>query len=95
MMSVPACTFCKRFYWRFRPDHPPKGYCSVKCREDRKEGRTPDREEKPEVIVWKMRQHRLAVHATTSMLTWFDCETCEELEAKYAASLEWHSARRA
>lgn len=33
------------------------------------------------------------MHETTSMLAWFDCETCDGLEVAYSESLDWHYHR--
>ena len=93
-MPISQCRHCDKAYWRWRPDHPPKGFCSVLCRELCKAGATPDREETPEVAIWRIRQHLLAYHDDTNMTTWHNCDTCEELEEKYAAALEWHAMRR-
>ncbi len=92
-MSVQNCAHCKSPYWRFRGDHPPKGVCSIPCYDARKAGKQSQAPPLPENVLRAMMAHRSAVHQTTSVLDWFECETCEKLEADYAEAIEWHVDR--
>lgn len=93
-MSVQVCAQCKTPYWRFRGDHPPKGVCSLPCHEDRKAGRkagnTPPL---PENALRKIVEHRTLMHGSPDILAWYGCERCEELEASYSESIQWHVDR--
>lgn len=93
-MPISQCRHCDKAYWRWRKDHPPRGFCSTLCRDQQATGTPPDREDTPETCIWRIRQHLHAYHDDTGMITWYDCDVCEELEEKYAASLEWHALRR-
>ncbi len=94
-MPISTCHHCTRSYWRFRKDHPPRGYCSNECHDDHAAGKGPEREPPPEKIKWQMQAHRAGIHGSPSLVPWYDCLRCEELEEQFAASVEWHSARRA
>lgn len=83
---------CKRFFWRWRKDHPPKGHCSVSCYEDHRPKKSL-RPDKPANILHSMYRHRADVHLSTSILAWFDCAECERLEGIYRESLDWHTAK--
>jgi hypothetical protein len=92
-MAVVKCIHCPEYYWSFRGDHPPKGYCSIKCFEERRRQKAktgpPDA---PQDVLMRMYRHRLEAHESTSILADFDCRECEALEAGYADSLSWHQA---
>jgi hypothetical protein len=47
----------------------------------------------PEEVLRKMRAHRLFDHHSDSILADFNCDECENLEARYALSLDFHYAR--
>ena len=87
--GIRKCRHCKRPYWRYRPDHPPPFFCSVRCRDEHRagiaHGERPARA--PWVVLAEFRQHRLAAHGSSSVLEWYDCEACERLEAEYADAL--------
>ena len=34
-MPISRCSHCDRFYWRYRTDHPPRGFCSTDCHDKR------------------------------------------------------------
>lgn len=88
---IRTCRFCKRPYWRYRRDYPPRFFCSLPCFEaSRVEGDGVAIPQLPAVILAAMREHRLQVHGTTSPLCWYSCKRCEQLEGDYAASLQWH-----
>jgi len=40
-----------------------------------------------------MKKHRLEVHATDSILSYFNCSRCEELEEEYAEAITYHVSR--
>lgn len=86
-MSTPRCPVCKRPYWRFRSDWPPRGYCSFKCWNERSRRRTKPKIESATQVLDAFREHRLTVHATRDLSAWFDCETCERFEERYAVSM--------
>lgn len=91
---IRVCRLCKRPYWRYTLDYPPPPYCSVPCWEARKaQLQSVVTPQLPAVVLAAMRDHRLNIHGTTSTLVWYDCERCEQLEADYAASLQWHQDR--
>jgi hypothetical protein len=83
---IRKCPRCKRWYWRWRPDHPPRRYCSVPCHEHTKPAA--ETKESPHTVLLMMHAHRLRAHATASVIDWFDdCETCARLEGRYAEAL--------
>lgn len=87
-MAITACRSCKAMYWRFRKDHPPSGFCSTACAQAK---RVKDADPPvPSEVLWQMRTHRLDIHKSTSILEWFECETCSDLEKLYAKSLQFH-----
>lgn len=92
-MAIVKCIHCPAYFWTFRGDHPPKGYCSVKCYEERRRQKTktgpPD---EPHAVLDRIYKHRLDVHESTSVLADFDCRECDALEGVYADSLSWHQA---
>ena len=91
-VSICICS-CKRPFWRYRKDFPPPGYCSVTCHENRRKKRGENANvRRPAQILQDMRDHRRLLHDSTSILQWFDCCRCEELEREYADSLDWHMA---
>ena len=84
-----TCQFCKQPFWRYRRDWPPKGFCSWPC------SLTPAEPivtvpELPGVILHKLRQHHSFAHSESSILSWPDCETCEQIERDYNESLNFH-----
>jgi hypothetical protein len=86
-----TCGSCKQAFWRYRRDWPPKGYCSLPCSEAGPQNSAfTGVPALPSVILAEMKTHRSFVHETTSPLGWFDCQTCGDLEERYAASLEYH-----
>lgn len=91
-MSVPLCSRCKSHYWRFNASHPPPGYCSLFCYDNRKAKSKPPAPPAPHSILSRMYDHRRTIHGSPDILPWYDCKICDELEKEYYASLEWHSA---
>jgi hypothetical protein len=92
-VAIVQCTHCPRYYWSFRSDFPPKGYCSQKCYDERRRaGAKLPPPEAPQNILMAMYRHRLDTHESTSILADFECEECERLEGSYAESLSWHQA---
>jgi len=92
-VSVQLCAHCKLPYWRFRGDHPPKGYCQVSCYEAKKAGRSDNTPPLPENALRAIVEHRTVMHGSPDILARYECERCEELEVKYAESIEWHVDR--
>jgi hypothetical protein len=72
-----TCQTCKRPFWRFRRDYPPRGVCSLPCFHDRRI----DYDENPPDL------------PRDSILIWPNCESCEELQTEYAESLNFHYDR--
>ncbi len=90
-MSIALCSNCKVTYWRFRGDHPPSGFCSVLCHAiKKKKSQAPP---SPQAVLNVMMRHRLTEHHSTSVLEWFDCTECDQLEKSYSESLEWHTEK--
>lgn len=90
-MSVACCPTCKRDYWRY-PGAPPKGYCSVPCKEARKKPATKAgvlSAESPTEVMAELRTHLREVHNQVDPMAWprTDCKTCEGLESRYAQAL--------
>lgn len=88
-MSVSRCPTCHLDYWRY-PGAPPKGYCSLVCKDNRK--KKPQREmglvETPADVVAVIRQYLLAEHQSTNITDWYpNCAMCERLQERYAAAL--------
>jgi len=82
-MSVQICRHCALPYWRYRGDHPPKGFCSTPHRDQHTEQRRP-----------KIKDHNRLIHdADSSMIAW-DCKACERLQTEYAESLTFHFGRQ-
>ncbi len=87
-MAINCCQNCGNHFWRYRRDHPPKGFCSLPCADGLKPA--------GEISIWpraalqQMHRHLLAVHGTNSVLQWFDCDECDRLQAQYAASLAFY-----
>jgi len=77
-MSVQIFRHCATPYWRYRGDHPKKGFCSNPCGEQHAEQRrhpvtVPD---KPEVVMRRIKDHNRLTHdADSSMIAW-DCNAC-------------------
>lgn len=92
-MSVQNCGHCKTPYWRFRGDHPPKGFCSTPCHDLKKAGKKEERPQLPENALRAMMAHRAEKHGSSDVLGWYDCSECENLEKAYSESLEWHYDR--
>jgi hypothetical protein len=91
MTMIVRCRHCERFYWRYRPDHPPRFYCSVICHDVRGLPKPAARPSTPQAILGEIRLHRRLIHDTDSILVAFDdCETCEELEGLYNQSLGFY-----
>jgi hypothetical protein len=92
---IVGCRHCHAPYWRYRRDHPPPGFCSVTCREQRGQARPAEPPPpEPRVILRRMREHNRLIHNVDSALLAWGCEGCAELDAEYAESLEYHQARR-
>lgn len=85
-MSTPRCPTCKRNFWKYRSDQ--DRYCSITCRENRNK-RKPKRQppETSAAVIDAFKEHRLTVHATRDLTSWFDCEVCERFEERYAVSM--------
>jgi hypothetical protein len=81
--QVKRCRTCRQFYWRYRRDAPPPGYCSLNCRA----GIKPlTREEEAALnVLLEIHAHRLKAHQGSSALEWFaDCQECQALEIRQA-----------
>ena len=92
-MAIANCSNCKRSYWRFRKDHPPARYCSVSCFETRKKRHDAEEPDTPEEVLWEMRNHRRTAHGDTSMLGWYECQTCFDLEHQYREAVDYHISK--
>jgi hypothetical protein len=95
-MAVVRCTHCNTDYFHYpNGGIAPRGYCSVKCYEDRRRvGRrfTGDAYgmdvEKAQDIMVEIRQHLHVVHHETDVTNWHStCKQCEHLDARLAAAL--------
>lgn len=80
-MSTPVCPTCKHAYWRY--DGTIRGYCSQVCFQGRKRRQKKSRSREEWDRLTAIRLHRKQAHGTTDLTEWFDCQTCEELEARY------------
>lgn len=89
---ITRCRHCERCYWRYRPDHPPRFFCSVACHDARGHVRAAEMPRKPRTLLVEMHSHRRLFHGVDSILTVFeDCEKCEELECLYLLSLAFYT----
>lgn len=88
-----TCQTCKRPFWRYRRDFPPPGVCSIPCFHDRRIDEDEKPPELPHVVLRRLRQHLTLIHDSDSMLIWPNCDSCEELQEEYAASLNYHYDR--
>lgn len=87
-MSTPRCPVCHNAYWRYRADFPPRGYCSIACWQQRhRKLAKPAPPENPEAVIQEFREHWLEQHQTKDLTAWFDCDTCERYEERYAVSM--------
>jgi len=87
-MSTPRCPACKRNYWRYRSDWPPRPYCSESCWESRiKRKAKRAAPETAAAVLDAFKEHRLTAHASRDLHAWFDCEVCERFEERYAVSM--------
>ena len=86
------CRNCKRWYWKYRADCWPRGFCGDPCKEIFHH-HPPNLERVPDIpsqCLLRMRSHRLIEHGCDSVLGSYDCDRCEELECEYADSLRFH-----
>ena len=89
--GIRHCLHCGRFYWRYRPDHPPRFYCSIPCFEERGQARAVIVPRTPRSLLAEIHHHRRLFHGTDSILAEFPyCQRCEELAGLYAESLSWY-----
>lgn len=90
-MSIPTCRHCKKTYWRYRSDHPPAGYCQVRCAEagpaKKQKGEPPPA--KPDAVLFEYRAHRISAHRDRHFLQDYECEECERLQGVYAESMNY------
>jgi hypothetical protein len=90
-MSVVRCSRCDAYYWRYRADTPPTGYCSVFCKENRKrKAEVVDKPPAPEKVLESIYGHRRERHGGAPILAQFDCDTCYNLETLYRRSIDWY-----
>lgn len=89
---ITRCRHCDVHFWRYRRDHPPRSFCSVACHDAHAEGKPAHAPDLPQDILAEMYRHRQFTHGMDrrSILTWFDCETCERLEERYNLSLAFY-----
>ena len=92
-VSIQLCSHCKSPYWRFRGDHPPKGFCQVSCRDEKLAGKKRSIPPLPENALRSIMEHRRERHQCTDILMWFECIECEALEKVYAEAIEYHYDR--
>lgn len=88
-----SCQHCHLEFWRYRRDWPPPGFCSYPhflAGAKRLPAPAPDL---PEEILREIKRHRWEAHDTTSMLAWFECPRCEELEGAYGEAISYHVSR--
>jgi hypothetical protein len=88
-----ACQSCHVNFWRYRRDWPPPGFCSLPCMEVGPKKLAPPPPILPEDVLIQIRVHRWDIHATSSILTQYECSRCEELEAEYAEAITYHVSR--
>jgi hypothetical protein len=90
-VSVARCGGCGTWYWRYwRGDATrPAGFCSFTCWTNRPRKLMPGIVRGPLWYVSELRAHRLEAHGTDDVLGWFNCETCESIEARYRASVSY------
>ena len=82
---------CGRPYWRYRADFPPRGFCSVTCKDVHARRHPPYEPERiPGFFVSLIKEHLERAHHTSDINSWFQCSECERLAAAYAASLSQH-----
>lgn len=82
-MSVSRCRICHRDYWRY-PGAPPPRFCSLQCKEHRKQAAI----KTPQELLALIRFHLKDVHQTTDIMACFPaCEFCNSLDAHYASAL--------
>lgn len=92
---IALCKHSHNPFWRYRRDHPPKGFCSLPCHDEHGKPKEEPIPPEPHVIVRRMREHNRLIHNVDSALLEWHCPACERLEAEYAASIEHHSQRLA
>jgi hypothetical protein len=84
---IVKCRNCERDFWRYRRDHPPRGFCSQPCH-DMYVFPEPERApQTPQQVMLAIRRHRRDAHGVDSALPYFDCAVCDELEGLYAGAL--------
>jgi hypothetical protein len=85
---IGTCRHCHQYYWRYRRDHPPKGFCSLPHFEaGPKKATSSPAPLKPDVLISEWRSHRIADHGDSHFLQDFECDTCDYYEDRYAESL--------
>ena len=87
---ISLCHSCHTNYWRYRKDHPPRGFCSYPCYVAGPQKVKPPAPLLPAQVLELMKTHRGHVHNTDSILQFFDCEICESLEEQYAESIQYY-----
>lgn len=88
-----TCLSCHLPFWRYRRNWPPPGFCSLPCLEVGPKKLPTPPPELPEEILREMKRHRWEVHDTASMLAFFDCPRCDELEQQYGEAISYHVSR--
>jgi hypothetical protein len=89
-VSISTCKHCKGAFWRYRSDHPPKGYCSVPHAElgpAKKVLNPPPL--KPDAVLFEYRAHRISIHRDQFYLQDYDCEECERIWGVYIESMSF------
>ena len=93
---IVQCRGCKRHYWRYRADHPPRFFCSLECsRRSQHHSREEPPPPTPQAVLKEMYRHRREAHDSTSILAWYECERCDQLDGQYSASLAYHTEHAA
>jgi hypothetical protein len=92
---IAQCKYCRAPFWRYRRDHPPAGFCSLPCHDERRKPKLEPPPPEPHVVIRRMREHNRLIHNVDSPLLEWDCASCRKLEAEYAASIDYHSQRLA
>jgi hypothetical protein len=95
---IAECRHYHRPYWRYRADHPPAGFCSVPHRAKGATRKSIAPPRAPAELIRIMREHRAlrhwepnaSRHREANASSWPDCETCDQMEAEYAAALSYH-----
>ncbi len=88
-MAISECRHCHTAYWRYRKDHPPRGYCSTPHADAGPAKKREPKPPKPDVALFEYRAHRITEHRDPHYLQWYDCRECERMEQIYSDSMAY------